>query len=223
VSGSVTSATLKLYIQGLPNGSPVPAYVFSVSDDDWTETGITWNNAPAAGSQLDYISDISTVGIYYNFDVTSFVSSEMSGDKVVSLLVKDITEAKMSIDFDRREDSNPPILTVETGGAKEMRSVEVSEIIIPDEMRLVQNYPNPFNPSTTITYSLPVEGHVKLTVYDMKGRLVSTLVNGLQSAGAYTHVWEAVNSDGNQVPSGMYLCRFQVGSHVETIKMMFMR
>jgi hypothetical protein len=70
---------------------------------------------------------------------------------------------------------------------------------------LMQNYPNPFNPSTTINYQLAVSGYVVLTVYDILGREVRTLVRGRQSAGAQSVVFDAGN-----IPSGVYFCRLSV-------------
>ncbi len=68
-------------------------------------------------------------------------------------------------------------------------------------------YPNPFNPTTTISYTVGTYGHTSLRVYDVLGREVATLVNGMKEAGAYTATF-----DGSRVASGMYFARFIVNS-----------
>jgi pectate lyase len=102
-------------------------------------------------------------------------------------------------------------------------AVRENTLGIPVQFALNQNFPNPFNPSTTISYDLPRDTHVNLTVYDIEGRVVSTLVKCIQSAGTYKENWEAVDYNGRQLPSGIYFCRFQTDSYTETMKMMFMR
>ena len=74
------------------------------------------------------------------------------------------------------------------------------EVEIPTTLALSQNYPNPFNPSTTITYTLDRPGLVEMSVYNLTGRIVSTLVDGMQSAGQYE-----VRFDADGLPAGMYL------------------
>jgi len=81
----------------------------------------------------------------------------------------------------------------------------------PSSFVLAQNYPNPFNPSTTIQYGLPKASSVELTVYDMLGRAVATLVNETQSAG-----FHEVKFDAARLASGVYLYRLQAGSFVAT-------
>jgi len=76
--------------------------------------------------------------------------------------------------------------------------------ILPQEYSLTQNYPNPFNPSTTIAYQVPKTSHVMLSIYDISGRLVTTLINEHKEAGYYSAVWNAVN-----VCSGLYLYVFE--------------
>ncbi|MFA5831879.1 MAG: T9SS type A sorting domain-containing protein [Bacteroidota bacterium] len=83
---------------------------------------------------------------------------------------------------------------------------------------LSQNYPNPFNPSTTIRYALPSSANVKLVVYDLLGREIATLVNEEQSAG-----WKEVQWNAKDVSSGIYFYKLQVGSFVETRKMLLVR
>ncbi|MBD3409322.1 MAG: T9SS type A sorting domain-containing protein [Ignavibacteriales bacterium] len=75
----------------------------------------------------------------------------------------------------------------------------------PDEFRLSSNFPNPFNPATTIRYSLPNPANVKLRVYDLRGRLVATLLDARQAAGEYDVRWRGVNDRGERVSSGVYL------------------
>jgi hypothetical protein len=70
----------------------------------------------------------------------------------------------------------------------------------PDHFELFQNYPNPFNPSTTIGYQLPITGNVILTIYDITGREVSTLFNGMIEAGYHGYKWNA-----SAYASGMYI------------------
>ena len=67
------------------------------------------------------------------------------------------------------------------------------------------NYPNPFNPSTTIKYSMPTAGHLKLSIYDVRGQLVKTLVDGVRPAGAgQTVVWDGTDERGSTAASGVY-------------------
>jgi hypothetical protein len=78
---------------------------------------------------------------------------------------------------------------------------------IPREYALLQNYPNPFNPTTTIQYDLPLNSNVTLKIYDVLGRVVSTLVDKTQSASRYTVQWDA-----SRLASGMYFYRFEAKS-----------
>lgn len=76
--------------------------------------------------------------------------------------------------------------------------------ILPKEFALYQNYPNPFNPSTAISYHLSAVSVITLKVYDILGREVATLVDGVRNAGSYTVQWNA-----SSMPSGMYVYRLR--------------
>ncbi|MDZ7376052.1 MAG: T9SS type A sorting domain-containing protein [candidate division KSB1 bacterium] len=89
---------------------------------------------------------------------------------------------------------------------------------IPNEFSLMQNYPNPFNPTTTIQFSLPKEAVVKLSVYNIMGQQVATLVNGKRSAGVHYVQWDAPG-----LPSGMYFYRLSARPTVLSKKMMLIR
>ncbi|SUZ89169.1 uncharacterized protein METZ01_LOCUS42023 [marine metagenome] len=94
---------------------------------------------------------------------------------------------------------------------------------IPNEYELEQNYPNPFNPVTTLIYSLTEENMVKITVYDMLGRKVRTLVNAAREAGRWSVRWDATNDQGGPVSDGVYLYQIRTDKFSETKKMIFIK
>ncbi len=89
---------------------------------------------------------------------------------------------------------------------------------IPTEYLLTQNYPNPFNPSTVINYSIPKSGFVKISVFNLLGEKVATLVNETLQAGKYSVNFDAVN-----LPSGLYVYRLETESFTQSMKMMLMK
>ncbi len=110
-------------------------------------------------------------------------------------------------------------LTADTTASFGVLNIEREQTIdLPRDFALQQNYPNPFNPSTVIVYELPTVSDVVLTVYDMLGREVATLVRQRQAAGRYRATFNAQN-----LSSGVYLYRLQAGSFVQTKKMMLLK
>jgi hypothetical protein len=94
----------------------------------------------------------------------------------------------------------------------------VSSIMTPSSFSLNGATPNPFNPTTTISFTLPEVSRVHLNVYDMSGRLVTTLVNGQREAGSHQ-----VTFDGSNMASGIYLYTLTAGSHSATGKMVLLK
>jgi hypothetical protein len=95
--------------------------------------------------------------------------------------------------------------------------------LIPEVFALHQNYPNPFNPVTTLRYDLPENSYVNVTIYDMLGRQVKTLVNQTQNAGFKSVIWNATNNYGKPVSAGVYLYKIQAGEFVQTKKMVLLK
>ena len=94
----------------------------------------------------------------------------------------------------------------------------------PTTYGLSQNYPNPFNPSTIISYQIPDDGvNVKLVIYNIKGEVVSTLVNTSQNAGRYKVTWNATNNYGGRVSTGVYIYRITAGHYSATKKLMVLK
>ena len=88
---------------------------------------------------------------------------------------------------------------------------------------LLPNYPNPFNPSTTITYSVAMHGHVTLSIFDVSGKLVRTILNEEHVPGKYTIGWDGLNDQGHRAASGTYFCRLSAGKEAVTQKILLMR
>lgn len=88
---------------------------------------------------------------------------------------------------------------------------------------LERSYPNPFVPSTTIRYSLPAESHVRLVVYDVAGRKVAVLQDGVREKGPHEVTWDGARDDGLALGAGMYFARLEAGSETRTSKMTLLR
>jgi hypothetical protein len=125
----------------------------------------------------------------------SFIDEEVSAGKYLYRLKQ--------IDFD---------------GTFEYSDIIEVEVNIPAEFSLLQNYPNPFNPSTKIDYSISSDGFVSLTIYNMIGQEVETLVNENQSAGKYSITFSA-----DKLPSGLYFYTFRSGEFSATKKMLLLK
>ena len=103
-------------------------------------------------------------------------------------------------------------------------SLEVQVQARPTVFELANNYPNPFNPATAIQYALPQAADVELTVYNVAGQVVRTLVAEHQNAGRYVVEWDATNDSGHSLSSGMYFYRLQAGGEFrETKKMLLLK
>jgi hypothetical protein len=89
---------------------------------------------------------------------------------------------------------------------------------LPRQHVLRQNYPNPFNPETKIRFELPIQEHVLLKVYDLKGEEVAVLFDSTRAAGVHE-----VSFDARNLSSGMYFCVLKTDSYVETRKMLMLR
>jgi hypothetical protein len=95
--------------------------------------------------------------------------------------------------------------------------------VIPQTYGLSQNYPNAFNPETQIAYQLPMGRQVSLKIYNIKGELVRTLVDGYKEAGYHTVRWDGRNQDGNEVASGVYFYRLVTNDFTSTKKMIMLK
>ncbi len=174
-----------------------------------TTAALRWGTAPAAASyrvQLALAANftptlVDTAGIVD----TSFTPGALQNYKIYFWRVKATNTfgtSDWSIAYRFR--------TVQATGVEEEE--------FPSTYSLAQNYPNPFNPVTTIRFTVPRSGLVRVAVFDLLGREVASLVDGELPAGAYAVQWDA-----SGVASGMYLCRMQAGDFVRINRMLLLR
>ncbi len=119
-------------------------------------------------------------------------------------------------------------VTLANPNAARIETEAPPETILPETFKLEQNYPNPFNPSTTIAYSIGQDADggktqdVQLDVFNILGQRVKTLVNGAKAPGEYTVQWDGRDANGNEVATGIYLYRLQVGATKRDTKKMIL-
>jgi V8-like Glu-specific endopeptidase len=102
------------------------------------------------------------------------------------------------------------------------QSESLTLVEMPNSYYIEQNYPNPFNPETTIRFQLPDDSKVTLTIYNMIGQEITTLINGSLSAGYHSFIWNGRDAQGKKAPSGVYLYQFRAGEYRVTKKMILL-
>ncbi len=124
--------------------------------------------------------------------------------------------------FSSNDVSSPELLVPVEIYVKEPTGIADRDIN-PEKFLLFQNYPNPFNPKTVVSYQLAVGSNVELSIYNLLGQKIRTLVKTEQPAGTYQVEWEGVNDAGQPAASGVYLYRLFAGDLVQTRKMILLR
>ncbi len=150
------------------------------------------------------------------FDWHSRIEYIATSDETVYVLVR-------SQDLGTGDDRDPArgeynLSVTKMDGTPILIPVSIEGDETPYAFALDQNYPNPFNPTTTISYSIPQALNVELTVYNVLGQRVATLVSGMQNAGVHE-----IQFDATRFASGMYLYRIAAGDHVSVKKMILMK
>lgn len=212
-------ATFSIDIQGL-GLSPVREIFLSTDSIDFGEVGI--------GD-----SAVSTL-LIYNMGNTGLEIDEISTDAPFYIDISDgSVEAAQQLDVEVRfvpqligvypdtliiisNDSDEEEVMVELFGTAV--ELAVDDRFIPTKFSLSQNYPNPFNPVTTILYQLPKSEFVNISIYNVVGQLVETLVNGHKDTGFHSVIWNA-----NDIGSGLYFYRIEAGEYTETKKCIILK
>jgi hypothetical protein len=99
----------------------------------------------------------------------------------------------------------------------------LAEWLLPAQPALAQNFPNPFNPSTAIPFAVPRRQEVRLSVYDVLGQRVRTLVAGTLGPGHHVAVWDGQDELGHAVAAGLYFSQLELGAFRQTRKMVLVK
>jgi len=225
LAGPVQNAKLRLYVtdDGDDGGT-----VYSVSNNyegtatPWVETGLIWNNAPLISGTPLSSAGAAVLNSWVELDVTPAIS----GDGLYSFGITNNSSAVVF--YSSKEDANDPelVITISSALAKidqtenvnpampEQVEVESDTTPLPEIVTLSQSYPNPFNLETTIPFSLPRASEVQLRIYNDRGQLIRTIVDGVLQAGNKNLIWNGRDGRGIEVSSGVYFVRLEVGSEV---------
>jgi hypothetical protein len=200
-------------------------------DESNVNTGFiafTWGaSSDANGDSLYYLMRAASAEIGDHGLDTNATSIELSYlDIIEDMSENNVTAATLdwtvhvTDGIDTVEADNAPF-SITIDGADALSAY--LEGLIPDEFSLHQNYPNPFNPVTTLRYDLPEADLVSITIYDMLGREVKTLINQTQEAGYRSVIWDATNDYGKPVSAGIYLYQIHAGEYISTKKMVLLK
>ena len=139
------------------------------------------------------------------------------------------SEQELNIELNQDDDKNQDwdkdqldlAFTAATASTKVLGIEELNSL--PERFTIIPAYPNPFNPSTTIIYGLDKESSVNVQIYDINGKLISTLEEAEQHLGWHSVEWNGTDMNNNNVPAGMYLCKVTAGNDIKTIKLMLVK
>ena len=189
---------------------------------------ITSFSALPYGNNVELIWSTATEVNNYGFDVERKVQNINIWDKIgfVPGLGNSNTPHEYSF-----IDKNPFDATsfyyrlkqIDVDGKYVLSDAILVNLNVPDKPKLLQNNPNPFNPSTSIKFFIPNQSDVKIKVYDLLGREVTTLINKNVSEGYHIVFWNGVDKYGGFSSSGVYLYRLTAGDFVETKKMTLLK
>jgi len=201
--------------ESAPNQPPVAVDDnVTIEEDGTTIIEVLENDSDPDGDALviesiDDTGTTGTVGINSgNTSVSYIAAAGFTGTDQFSYVVSD-----------GQGGQDDAVVTVEV----EPASAVMNRSGIPKVFYLAQNHPNPFNPETEITYGLPKNVDVRLTLYDMTGREVVQLVNHHQQAGAYSVIWDGRDHMGSMVSSGIYVYHLAAGEFSKQCKMLLIR
>ncbi|MDQ7066283.1 MAG: FlgD immunoglobulin-like domain containing protein [candidate division KSB1 bacterium] len=209
--------------QGMPKGGENARILLTDDDGDGIYSGAMQLNVPTL-YMVSYIIAYSTdTGFetngggfdkgrrYYQYIRPTRVNSDGTIEWPSEYSFPTVVWKEKDLDVE-----DPPDLFTPTGIADERAG-------LPKSFRLEQNFPNPFNPETEIRYELPVASHVNISVYNLMGQLVKTLVDARQDQGVYSIKWNGQNEHGRTVATGVYLLKMRAGDFLQVRKMAFVR
>jgi len=207
--------------------SPTVLDTFQVNTATDETIPFTWEPSVDVDSDVVYkiIVTLNYFGTVYTneYENIPYTTTGLSG-YVYAILMTNLNIPRWNMEYViEASDEEFTIVSEEGAFVLENTSLSIDGEIVPEVFALHQNYPNPFNPVTSLRYDLPEDGLVNITVYDMIGRLVKTLVNSPQTAGYKSIRWNATNNRNEPVSAGLYLYTIHAGEFRKTKKMVLLK
>ena len=201
------------------------------SEDNIGVNAIIYENGTTAflsadGNIAGIQMTVKTNNLHVNENLPLSVETNYIGDQYIILIYgsngETLSGDKVQL-FTASEDYEISSILVANVLSQSM-NIDRMDGLVPGVFELSQNFPNPFNPSTEIQFTVGKDALVSLNIYDIQGRLVSSLIdNYFYSAGSYKMNWNGKNQYGTQVPSGMYLYKLESSNQIVTRKMVLMK
>jgi len=207
---------------------PTVSDTFSSHIDSNTEIGFTWEGCNDVDGDITYrlTIELEFFGNTYTdtYDDIIDTSISITANNLDALLSGLNLEESIMYYYVQAYDEEYTVDS-DTGQFVLSRSFlsTINNDVVPQVFALHQNHPNPFNPFTTLKYDLPEDALVNITIYDMMGRIVKTMVNSQQNAGFKSVQWNASNDKGSPVSAGLYLYTIQAGEFRQTKKMVLLK
>ena len=207
--------------------SPTVLDTFQISTATDETIPFTWESSYDVDSDVTYKLTVTLdyPGNVYTQDYQNIADSSTSISAYeYAAFMTDLSLSQWNIDY-VIEASDEEYTVISQVGEFVLNNTLLStdSEIIPEVFALHQNYPNPFNPITSLRYDLPEGELVNITIYDMMGRVVNTLINDSQTAGYKSIQWNATNDRNESVSAGLYLYTIQAGEFRQTKKMMLLK
>lgn len=156
----------------------------------------------------------------YFVDIKDYSNAEMYLARLKNLYPDDPLTMQAQLIWGTEQTYNPSTNIASLNTPQKAKNIQSP---IPNKFSLYQNYPNPFNPSTKISFSLPQESFVNISIYNILGHKIRTLVNKTIQPGIHEVVWDGRNNFGQTAGSGIYFYRLMTSKYSQTRKMMLMK
>ena len=167
-------------------------------------------------SDLLILSGVNSIEKNYNYFL-GFIGDQNNFSNDASLF-------DIPIKVKGRENQNVEIyFEYSLNGARYFGKRLITVVPVPEDFSLKQNFPNPFNPTTTIYYDIPIDTYVELTVYDIVGRQVATLIDSFELKGFKSFEWNGKDTNGNKLGSGLYFYQLKSENIIKTKKMIMIK
>ena len=234
---TIESATLQLPLAA-QRPEEIAVYTtsnhFRSSRSQWKADQLSTANAPEISAKpfeikhfkqnIEWIeADVSSIVIdngLYSFAIEGYAFNPLnfSSDVKPQLIVQLRSESNLLAENPGDNEINVELLQLSQKPNELFQTAS-----IPEKAELQGNYPNPFNSETTIRYALARDARVKLSIYNVRGQRVQTLVDGVQSAGYKSLIWSGKDAKGNELSSGIYFLRLNIGGQKFTSKLILQK